>query len=358
MSLNKKNLFIFSILALAFLFSANFALAQTQRSLEVPLLIEVEGVTLTETPILPDYVDYIFNLSVILAALIAFLSIIYGGVRHLTSAGNPAAMQDANDQIFAGVIGLIVILGSWILLTTINPQLIVINPQRGGTPEAIEGTGIFLCQTQELSPDTCEGPIFSNRSAVSDEFNDATSYVIFRNPGGTAYGVVLHKDDYFRGGCETLISSGATTTQVMAMGPLAGEVSSVTVFRDGSPSGRGVTLYECKDYECDQDVYSCDGGDCGGWGNQGRVWGPYYTTINAGVFKDNPNYTPHPKGAGIRSIQIEGSYLAILGQGENFSNRCEVFTSSDPDLNGNHIDACGTVPKIPCFDSFRVIPIE
>ncbi len=313
MFLNKKNLFLFSILALAFLFSANFALAQ--RSLEVPLLVEVEGVTLTETPILPDYVDYIFNLSVILAALVAFLSVIYGGVRHLTSAGNPATMQDANDQIFAGVIGLIVILGSWILLTTINPQLIVINPQRGGTPEAIEGTGIFLCQTQELSPETCEGPIYSSKSAISDKLNDATSYLIFRNPEGTAYGVVLHKDQYFKGDCEIIISSMATTTQIMTMGPLAGEVSSVSVFNHViSGAGGGVTIYDLAEYETD-----------GKW----EYIGPYNKEVTYNDINDAKKYFDNEAS----SVKIEGSYMVLLCKDKNLEGDCLFLKDSDPNLS-------------------------
>ncbi|MDD3399634.1 MAG: hypothetical protein PHF07_01145 [Candidatus Pacebacteria bacterium] len=334
MSLNKKNLFIFSILALAFLFSANFALAQ--RGLEVPLLIEVEGVTLTETPILPDYVDYIFNLSVILAALIAFLSIIYGGVRHLTSAGNPAAMQDANDQIFAGVIGLIVILGSWILLTTINPQLIVINPQRGGTPEAIEGTGIFLCQTQELSPDTCEGPIFANRSAVSDEFNDATSYVIFKNPEDTTYGVVLHEDQYAKGNC-VIILSGGGEEDIKYMESLAGEVSSLTVFRQGSITSGGVTLYEKKNYN-----EGCGSGDCDRW-------------PASGAYRNEWNLNLDETGL---SVRVEGSYLAALWEGVNNGGVCQVFTASDPDLASDNIGVCGFWSNLGCFRTVSVLPIQ
>ena len=36
-------------------------------------------------------------------------ALIYGGFRYLTSAGKPAAMADAKDQIFSAFLGLIIL---------------------------------------------------------------------------------------------------------------------------------------------------------------------------------------------------------------------------------------------------------
>ena len=156
-SFSKKNLFVSLIFV-----SAGFAVAGSafaQRALEVPLP-SIGGITISSTTLLPQYIKYIFNLAVGIAGLVAFLSLIYGGIRHITSGGNPASMQDANDQIFSAIIGLVVILGSWILLTTINPQLVNLSISREATPEAMGAAGVYLCKTSgDVTADNCQGPV-------------------------------------------------------------------------------------------------------------------------------------------------------------------------------------------------------
>jgi len=73
---------------------------------------------------LPDYIRYIFQLSLFIGALITFGSLIYGGVRYLTSAGSPSAQKDAQSQISAGILGLIILFTAYLILNTISPQLV------------------------------------------------------------------------------------------------------------------------------------------------------------------------------------------------------------------------------------------
>lgn len=73
---------------------------------------------------LTTYIRYIYNFAIISGGLIALLALIYGGFRFLTSAGNPSAITDAREQILAGLLGLVVILGSYIILNELNPDLV------------------------------------------------------------------------------------------------------------------------------------------------------------------------------------------------------------------------------------------
>jgi hypothetical protein len=120
----KKKLFIFFLLLLIFLLGANFIFAQRELELGYP---EVPG---TETPTtessLPDYIKYVFNFSILIAGLVAFGALVLGGIKYLTSAGSATAIKGAKDQIFAGILGLIILLSSYFILTTINPQLTVL----------------------------------------------------------------------------------------------------------------------------------------------------------------------------------------------------------------------------------------
>ncbi len=52
--------------------------------------------------------------------------IIYGGMRYLTSAGNPSSVEEAKDAITSAVTGLILALLSWLILSTINPDILVL----------------------------------------------------------------------------------------------------------------------------------------------------------------------------------------------------------------------------------------
>lgn len=99
---------------------------------------------------LPNYIKYLFSFAMIVAGLLAFAAIMSGGVRYLTSAGNPSATADAKDQIFSGVLGLIILFSSYIVLNTVNPELIAFNvPTLTAQPSAPPP----LPPTEPASPD-------------------------------------------------------------------------------------------------------------------------------------------------------------------------------------------------------------
>jgi len=80
----------------------------------------------TTKALLPEYVRYIFSFAIFISGLAVFGSLVYGGVQYVTSAGNVAALSDAKDRIFSSFIGLTIILSSYLILTTINPQLVIL----------------------------------------------------------------------------------------------------------------------------------------------------------------------------------------------------------------------------------------
>ena len=103
-----------------------FAQDETARELEIkyPTVPGTTTPTTVETG-LPQYVKYIFNFAIWIAGLLAFGVIVLGGIRWLTSAGDPNKLRDAKDQLFAAFLGLIILLSSYLILTTINPQLVL-----------------------------------------------------------------------------------------------------------------------------------------------------------------------------------------------------------------------------------------
>lgn len=98
---------------------------------------------------LPDYVRYLFNFFIWISGFIALGVLIYGGFRYLTSAGNVEVLKDARDRIFAAFSGLIILFGSYLILTAINPQLRIIQPT---PPDIIYlgelPPGVLLCKEE------------------------------------------------------------------------------------------------------------------------------------------------------------------------------------------------------------------
>ncbi len=70
---------------------------------------------------------YIYYFIVIIGGIIAFCALIYGGIRFLISLGSPTAKSEAKKQIIAAFLGLALLLGSWVILHTIDPGLVVIH---------------------------------------------------------------------------------------------------------------------------------------------------------------------------------------------------------------------------------------
>lgn len=71
---------------------------------------------------------YILIISI--AGAIALMALIIGGIRYLTSAGEPEKLSKAKKQILAAFWGMIILLGSYIILYNINPNLVDIQIPR------------------------------------------------------------------------------------------------------------------------------------------------------------------------------------------------------------------------------------
>ncbi|KKS89907.1 MAG: hypothetical protein UV65_C0025G0003 [Parcubacteria group bacterium GW2011_GWF2_43_11] len=154
MSVFRKTILISVIVSFLLLIVSGFTLAQRPLEIDYPT---IEGARPQNTSFsLPEYVKYLFNFSLASAGLVIFIILIYAGVRRLTSAGNPAAQKEAKDRILAAILGLFVLLFSYLILTTINPELVFLSiPERVVfDPESIIGQ-----ETEEKSLAYTEIPV-------------------------------------------------------------------------------------------------------------------------------------------------------------------------------------------------------
>ena len=139
---------MFFSIALFLLFGSNI-FAQRELEVQYPTVPGTVTPTTVEGTQLPDYVKYIFNFAIIIAGVVAFGVIVWGGVRWLTSAGDPAKLKDAKEQVFAAFLGLIILFSSYLILTTINPQLAIFEVSEIKTAEVTPSPS----PTENVSPD-------------------------------------------------------------------------------------------------------------------------------------------------------------------------------------------------------------
>ena len=122
------------VLILGLVIASNFVFAQRVPEVTYPVIVPGVSPPTGQTDI-TGYFRYLYTAAIALGGVICLIALIWGGLRFLTSAGNPAAMADARERILYGIIGLLILLGSFVFLREINPQLTTF------TPPIIQGVG-------------------------------------------------------------------------------------------------------------------------------------------------------------------------------------------------------------------------
>jgi len=120
---NKVILLLFVFLV-GFLFVGGFLFAQRIPEVTYPTIPRASPPRTINVPI-PSYLRYIYNFAIILAGFLCFTLFIWGGVRYLFSGGSPRLMKIGRDQIIKAGLGLVIIFSSYLILNTINPQLVL-----------------------------------------------------------------------------------------------------------------------------------------------------------------------------------------------------------------------------------------
>jgi hypothetical protein len=88
--------------------------------------LEVKLPGLVDNPNLGEYISYIFNSILQIAGVLAVLAIVFGGVYHLVSLGRGKITDEGKEWVKSGVFGLVLLMSSYLILYTINPNLISI----------------------------------------------------------------------------------------------------------------------------------------------------------------------------------------------------------------------------------------
>jgi hypothetical protein len=135
--MSKKILYKISRFFWITIFCFSFRVAQAANyDLQIPL----PGVSGTVSGP-SQYIQAIFTYGLSIVGITALLALVIGGFRYLTSGENETRKTSGKEWIWGAVIGLVLMLCSWLILNTINPKLtslsepqlmtITLEPHRG-----------------------------------------------------------------------------------------------------------------------------------------------------------------------------------------------------------------------------------
>lgn len=121
---------------------AGVAIAHAQGYTYTPLAPLPGTITSGKTTTnISDYLAGMIKLLIALGAAMAILFAIIGGTQYVAASINPAAKKDAMDRIQNALIGLAIMLTSYLLLSSINPELVGFKLQLKGIPLASTPVG-------------------------------------------------------------------------------------------------------------------------------------------------------------------------------------------------------------------------
>jgi len=72
---------------------------------------------------LPDYVLYLFNAGMSIGIAAVFISLVIAGMMYFLSPAKPDLLADAKDRVGGAISGLLILVLTYLIITTINPQL-------------------------------------------------------------------------------------------------------------------------------------------------------------------------------------------------------------------------------------------
>ncbi len=140
-----KKLFFFLTLLVV------LGIASNALALELNWPVSPGKTELTEKSNISEMVKYFYEWGISLGGIAVFFSLIMAGFKYLTSVGNENKMREARDRINSSLLGLLLLLSSFLILNTINPELTTLR-----MPDDIKSASQNLIPIDVGKPDTSD----------------------------------------------------------------------------------------------------------------------------------------------------------------------------------------------------------
>ncbi len=142
----KKNILkaVFIFLLFVFLMAANAALAEIKFNVDYPELPGVKNLlNAANSKGIGVAVAYYLKWFLLLAIFACIISLVWAGVQYISSTGQAGIMRQARERILNSFLGLAILIASYLVLHTLNPQIELLRITRTSTPS---GSVVLLSQ--------------------------------------------------------------------------------------------------------------------------------------------------------------------------------------------------------------------
>ncbi len=135
-----------------------------------------------DTSYIAKMVQAFYNYGLSIGGILAAIVLMAGGVIWLTSAGSSDKVSQAKDLIMGSITGLILLFGAWIMLNTINPDLLNFKIQTINNIEKIlQGCCQYTDKAEMTNSKKCEEGGGQFLTKVSDKFRGDRYYSLADN---------------------------------------------------------------------------------------------------------------------------------------------------------------------------------
>jgi len=187
---------------LLFALSADITLA-TGLEVKYP---EISGQSITTSTKFPEFALYIFNAGMALGYFSVLISLVIAGVMYVLSPAKPDLVRAAKDRISGAISGLLILTFTYLIITTINPQLNVFKlNELEAIPEEVETekkpAGVYFYKESGCSDKETQ-PYISSVPDLGDLKNTVGSVEIVKDDETkTAYISILYDNTNLWGKC-------------------------------------------------------------------------------------------------------------------------------------------------------------
>lgn len=371
--MNKKYFKFIVLFLVIFLFFINISVIAQTTEVSYP---ELDGYSPDSTEgSFPLYVRYIAQFLIFLGVLLAVFSLVRGGFLWVSSAGDPVKIKDSKEKISAAVLGLIIVLGASLFLSSINPALTDFGEEeelrekvRESIVQEVYPPGIYLSKIDISNKSTSEvekmvheegGDVIRIMNSIRNlqdrgEGINTIRVVNQTDRGGNLigfyYALILHEEPGFRGKCHVIVNNEKEKDFSVSNIDSFSSITLVQIAEDPPTHENkivgGVNLYAHPDFRGEKDELEI------ATINNNFNLQPLTNTLQSvwsiEVIRRNPEQ---------RGLAEEGRFAIILSSGDSWENseRCSVFLDSRaiPDLKMHHMNKCDEQTHMPIFSAYR-----
>ncbi|MEX1028384.1 MAG: putative Ig domain-containing protein [Candidatus Paceibacterota bacterium] len=162
-----------SVVILLFVLGSGLVFPLTVAAQDYVPLAPIPGVAEGSDVTIESYVKDIFVLIVSLSTVLAVLLITIGGLQYMTAGDNPGKVTAAKERIKGAVMGLLLISAAWLIIYTINPDILGLGFLENTQPGAY---------SQDPSEIQIEEVVFNDAFRGEEYRNDLSPGVVFSHP--------------------------------------------------------------------------------------------------------------------------------------------------------------------------------